>query len=314
MNIVAFLIFLLFPLSIFAGETCLIDVKSSISSISSQGESKVFHTSDFLKKREYSKSILNIFGLNNHLQGLVYHPKTQVFYISGGDFKNKESMLLSLNNDNGRYEAFQRIKLDNELDLWHLGGINIFEDILVAPLEKMGPGDKKSVVQLLDISDPKNIRTLPNSFSRLGISYGSADIIKKNNLYYLIAVNSSQLDIFTARSLTDEFTYLKSIKGKVFKASYIKVFQQCNGETFIANFSPKRSIAGGKKNILGLFNLDINASSVNEIQKYTFHCDKKCGFRGAVGVYQRGQKLELISSKQNKEKDPEIHFKHFTSF
>lgn len=295
-----------------SADVCLKDVRESLSNISSKGIPDVFSTQDFMKSKEYTKSIRNIFGFNNHFQGLVYHPSTQVYYLSGGDFKNKKSMLLSLKNEDQEIKAFQRLELKNEFDHWHLGGINIFENVLIAPFEKMGlNNDDSSVIQLLDISDPHDIKVLENSFSRIGINYGSADIMKSHDGYYLVAGNSGQLDVFFSRDLYGEFQFVKTIKEKVFKASYIKLFSECNGKTYIANFSPKGFLSSGKKNILQLFELDIEESHVEKLEKYTFHCDKKCSFRGAVGVHQINQKLEVVSSKQNKEKENKIKFQHF---
>ncbi len=310
MKLLIFLSYFFIPISSYSA-VCLNDVRDSLNKVSSVGEFDIFQTENFLGSKEYTKSILNIFGFNNHLQGLVYHPQTGVYYISGGDFKNKKSMLLSLKKENNQIKAFQRLELKNESNLWHLGGINIFEDILIAPLEKMGTGGDTSIVQLLDISDPNNVEILPNSFSRVGINYGSADLIKSDDGYYLVAANTGQLDIYHALELQDDFRFVKEIKEKIFKASYIKLFKECSGAMYIANFSPKSFLSNGKKNLIRLFKLDIEQSKTDKLEEYSFECDKKCSFRGAVGVYQNGQKLEVISSKQNKQKESEIHFRHF---
>ncbi len=295
--------------------TCLENVQESFKEIAKDAPTEIIHTKGYFGPTEYTQSLFNLFGYNNHLQGVAYYPEKDIYILSGGDWKTKKGLLIFAREFQGKMRVFKRIHLTSQKELWHIGGINIIGNKLFLSIENMGADKfwiKESDVYVFDISDIENIKKLPESFMANNGKYGAIDYTYYKHEDYLFAGNMGYVDIYKKPTYENQYDLLTRIRKLIFKGSHLKVLKQCDGTLFLAGFKSSFRLIKPSKNFVYLYKLDINQGKAKKIAKYQFNCNRNCSFRGAVNILQENQKLSIISSKMFKESlAPFIKFKIF---
>lgn len=297
-------------------KSCLDNVVKSIKQLPNKGEAFVLTTDGFFSDHEYKNTFRNKLGIDNHFQGITYHPKNNIIVLSGANKNNKSASLFIIEKTK-KPTLKLRYNIEIEDDLWHVGGIAFAEDILVLPMERFKPS-KIASIHFLSFKDWKKVSPFIKSQKISDNKAGSADLlfdpIQKRN--FLFAFDTKEIKLFqsTITSIDEGFDFLSSIKTKIFAGSNMKTLQQCDGEIYLANLTNTGLLPPilNSENELTLYHFNLEKKSLDQILKKTFECGKDCNFRGAASLVTEDNNLTLISSKMYREsKNNQIKFKIF---
>ncbi|MEM9545306.1 MAG: hypothetical protein AAGA77_05000 [Bacteroidota bacterium] len=276
-----------------------------------------------------------------HFQGIARTSDGEYMIFSGGDHKNDASQLfvcrVPSNNNNSRAEIGLEVTEDDsqvhgllkeifviDKEFWHNGGITIFDNILVAPLESDGYHVKakyktnKSLVKFYDISDIMNPKDLQIDISRNGTNCGTASLVRLQNGYYLCAVwtdsdpgQGPRLDIYISNSnkikdgfkskKEDSYSYNDHFKDKRTYQT-IHLLLQDDDRLYLAGMMNSYSWApipsGSGKNHASLYEMDYEVSKRGSKMKFKLNGldrivnekefkggGKRYNFNGGSGLY-----------------------------
>ncbi len=279
--------------------SCLESVYESFAKISKSSSPQKISTKGHLSSIEYSRSIFNLIGIHNHIQGMIYIPQKDLFFVSGGDWKSEGMLLIANNKDK---KSFKRLPMMSQKIIWHVGSMNLYKDFLLTTLENMNDPNNKifeTDIKILNIENIHNISEDPLSFKTNNGRYGSIDILEIENQTYLFGADVRHIDIY--KKTGKGFQFHKKIQEEIFTGSYIKAFKQCNGEIFIADFRTQFHLLKYNDNYVQLYKINLLDGSFQKKERIDFYCRNICEFRGSVSVTQKGQNLSILSSNKFQE-------------
>lgn len=217
---------------------CVRNVTQQFNSLTPYGENLCISARKGFKKFDYTWNLSNknIFGLQNHFQGIVR--RGSYLFISGGNNKEKKAQLIIAKvGSEEKYTDYLRsniLKVSNRVNYikfpyrkdstiksiditvgpnWHAGGISNSGDILVIPLEEFRKDNKhkiSSAILVYDISNPENPHRIEKACitsGREGRDAGSSFIYRLDNGKFIIGVRASHvqgveesLDLYISKS------------------------------------------------------------------------------------------------------------------
>lgn len=297
--------------------TCVKNVESSLAKMSGVGVTKVIDGGEVFNGREYSSHFLNLFGMHNHFQGVVYLQKHNAYVLSGGDGKtSRGSLFVASHLKSNKYIASRRLTTPGSPELWHAGGIALVGSNLIVPVERLS-GRKFSKIYFYKLNELGIPELMPSSISINYTKTGAVDVVfdKRLRKYFLVAFDTKSVSIFKSKSeiFDGKFELLGEVKSELFRGSNIKLIQQCDGKYFVAEITNDGllpPIINGS-DIVSLYQLELPDFKVTKISEKTFECDDNCSFRGAVTLLPNNDGLEVISTKIYRDQENKIYLKHF---
>jgi len=151
-------------------------------------------------------------GRKRHFQGLARSLDGKYLFVSGGDHTHNPQVAqiflcklkgnstdreeLGIEPHNGRITqgTLEEIYVVDSGRFWHNGGISLFGNVLILPLESDGylpkqkNDTKESLIKFLDTTNPKKPSDLHIDIQRVGTNAGTASMVRLSNGYYLCAV------------------------------------------------------------------------------------------------------------------------------
>lgn len=298
-------------------KTCVANAIKDINQIEARGDKDYFYPnpSSFYTSKEYRKTLVNRFGLDNHFQGIIYDEIENYHILSGANanlkIKTGSLFISSYDKFSGTYQLSKRLDLKTNNGLWHAGGLAKFGPYVLIPVERFFPTEI-SEIQFYDFKNKNNPKKLSYSIEIKDHKTGAVDLIynPKDQLLYLFAFDTKNISIFRAdpKDIKNKFKFYKKIKTRTFSGSNIKVVQQCNGDLFLADLTNNGILPPflNYKDRLVLYQLNEKQGSIKAIGKKDFKCDGFCNFRGAASINSYNNKLTILSSKMYRESKKNI--------
>ncbi|UCH93482.1 MAG: hypothetical protein JSV88_24865 [Candidatus Aminicenantes bacterium] len=224
-------------------------------------------------------------------------------------------------------------------DYKHAGGIQLYSNILVVPLEE----GSKSVVQFYNMENPLQPELLPPKVVRGDKSAGTASLTKLSNGSYLLAVggdNAQPLDFYISntKDLSDVSTQFSLIyswtKDELFSApgndrnwgayQNIQFVNQCDGRIhLVCTYNDSViSCVISYKDWADLYLLEKKGSNglkLTKVAKKNCHCDtgrlRQCNFDASGGIYEDSTGSLILYSTEHDNDGPggTVKFKEFSS-
>lgn len=201
------------------------DVKAQFQSLATKGDEIGFRDGgkDMFPQLRFKASPFNLFGSDNHFQGLVR--KGSGFYISGGFPKknaqgadvckmefgsvNADLGPLGSNMDERKPPSEDRVVLRDQLDTtyWHPGGLGLSGSVLAVPLE----GNKHSIIRFYDVDQvhDNKFKKLDDEIKRPLFKAGAAALTRLPNGFFLLAVWSDSDKLTDVKKLHLDFYIYK---------------------------------------------------------------------------------------------------------
>lgn len=209
---------------------CLDDVVSAFEAVPSEGVRLALWSGDVDDKSDpipwprYSNSASNVFGRNNHFQGVQRLRNTSYLAITGSDPHSGVAHLFLVHMASrpatGRWDSNLVIRtlpdqpsqtveqpmagdkliarVDLDTVLWHAGGLSRLGNLLVIPVDH---GDNSSKVVFYDASDPTDLVRLEPIIERSDSRAAAVALTRLPDGRYLAAVRSStEYDFYISRS------------------------------------------------------------------------------------------------------------------
>jgi len=294
-------------------EQCIPNVASSIKRIKTKGSSMKIHTKNFFEKDEYTSRMQNLFGFNNHFQGVAYDEANKSFIISGGDVKKLQGDLIVTKKEGFReHSVSQRIHTAGDRSHWHAGGVTIRDNTLIVPVETLNKENGTAEVYFYDLSKGKTLVLMDTKITLDHQKTGSVDITfnAKEKRYYLFAFSTDMFTIYKSYSnkISDGFELDRIVETNFYSGSNVKVLKQCDGELFFADLSGKLLFSRffRKKDYIKLYKYDFKTTNLEFMFQENFKCKGKCKFRGASNIIIRNQKPIILATKIFKESKKDL--------
>lgn len=164
----------------------LIDVEAAFARIGVDGEHLTASVNGHIPKGHYRQSLLNLFGMHNHFQGIQRVPETEYLVLSGSNKASSELFVVKLAG-NGRlaaHEIVARVGIDPVM--WHAGGLSLEGSVLAVPL--YGGSPRRGRILFYDLNDPERPQKLPVEIDRLGRKSSAVALTRLPAGRYLVAI------------------------------------------------------------------------------------------------------------------------------
>jgi hypothetical protein len=287
--------------SVQANENCLPDVVSALKSLPTKGQKIEIAIGDIITGRNYTQSPLNFFGVDNHFQGIKVFGN-QYFAISGSDIHRKKADLYWGKIEGKKATLLKHDKVPGGPDLWHGGGMGLWQDVLYVPTEDYRK--RRSNIYLYDVSNPQNPKKLEHFITRNFLDAGAVDLNLIGSDQALFVFTPRTIEIYVSLNKDHQYAPLPDyrLRHNIFKGSNVETLRQCDGKVFLLEFYNEGAfppmVAGVDR--IQLYSINLNQSdqivSLVKMGRFEFACESYCDFSASAGVRIHNGKLELYGT------------------
>ncbi len=254
---------------------CVNDVVASFENIDNKGSDLAFWDGGLIPWPKFTQAALNVFGLDNHFQSIVRLGSGNYLAISGSDLISPPGDLyivrLGSRSPFGPFGSNLENVLPSNEDrivkalrpgssvLWHPGGMSVYGNILVVPVEDYR-FTITSKVLFYDVTDPENPIKYEHEIDRtVGINKdkgGAVALTRLDDGRYLLADRSTSRTWFYVSNTMDfndgfdsdraviwDETNVQAAPGldRTFGGESINFIRQCDGKLFLIDFEAEGS-------------------------------------------------------------------------